>query len=46
MSISTIFSAAIRGIVGQIVTVEATNAPSPQPRIDIIGLPDAAIKES
>ena len=46
MSISTIYSAAIRGIVGQIVTVEATNAPSPQPRIDIIGLPDAAIKES
>ena len=46
MSISTIYSAAIRGIEGQIVTVEATNVPSPQPRLDIIGLPDTAIKES
>ncbi len=46
MSISTIYSAAIRGIVGQIVTVEATNVPSPQPHLDIIGLPDTAIKES
>ncbi len=46
MSISTVYSAAIRGIVGQIVTVESTNVPSPQPRLDIIGLPDTAIKES
>ncbi len=46
MSISTVFSAAIRGIEGQIVTVEATSISSPIPRMDIIGLPDAAIKES
>lgn len=46
MSISTIYSAAIRGIDGQIVTVESTNVPSPQPHLDIIGLPDTAIKES
>lgn len=46
MSISTIYSAAIRGIVGQIVTVESTNVPSSTPRLDIIGLPDTAIKES
>ncbi len=46
MSISTIYSAAIRGIEGQIVTVEATNTPSVNPRFDIIGLPDTAIKES
>lgn len=46
MPINTVYSAAIRGIVGQIVTVEATNVPSNNPRLDIIGLPDAAIKES
>ena len=46
MSISTIFSAAIRGIDGLIVTVESTNVPSSAPRLDIIGLPDTAIKES
>lgn len=46
MSISTIYSAAIRGIEGQIVTVESTNVPSPNQRLDIIGLPDTAIKES
>ncbi len=46
MSISVVYSAAIRGIDGSIVTVESTNVPSSQPRLDIIGLPDAAIKES
>lgn len=46
MSISTIYSAAISGIDGQIVTVEAANVPSAQPKLDIIGLPDTAIKES
>ena len=46
MSISFVYSAAIRGIEGQIVTVESTNVSSPKPRLDIIGLPDAAIKES
>lgn len=44
--ISTFYSAAIRGIDGQIVTVEATSAASSNPRMDIIGLPDAAVKES
>jgi magnesium chelatase family protein len=46
MGITKIYSAAIRGIEGQIVTVEATSVASPQPRLDIIGLPDTAIKES
>ena len=46
MAISTVYSAAIRGIIGQIVTVEATSVSSPNPRLDIIGLPDAAIKDS
>ncbi len=46
MSISTVYSAAISGIEGRIVTVEATSVASNQPRLDIIGLPDAAIKES
>ena len=46
MSINTIYSAAIRGINGLIVTIEATSVPSPQSRFDIIGLPDTAIKES
>ena len=46
MGITKIYSAAIRGIDGLIVTVEASNAASPNPRIDIIGLPDTAIKES
>lgn len=44
--ISTFYSAAIHGIDGRIVTVEATSAASSQPRMDIIGLPDAAVKES
>ena len=46
MSISTFYSAAIRGIDGQIVTVEATNVLDTTSRLDIIGLPDAAVKES
>lgn len=46
MSISTFYSAAIHGIDGRIVTVEATGVYSSQPRLDIIGLPDTAIKES
>ena len=45
-TITTVYSAAIRGIDGQIVTVEATSVSAPQQRLDIIGLPDAAIKES
>ncbi len=46
MSITTVYSAAIRGIDGLIVTVEATNVPNAEQRFNIIGLPDAAIKES
>lgn len=46
MAISTVYSVATSGIVGQIVTVESTNVSGPQPRLDIIGLPDTAIKES
>ncbi len=46
MSITTVYSAANRGIDGLIVTVEATSAPANTPRLDIIGLPDTAIKES
>ena len=46
MSISTIYSAAIRGIDGLIVTVEATSVSSPNPKLNIIGLPDTAIRES
>ena len=46
MAISRVYSAAIRGIDGLIVTVESTNVASPNPRMDIIGLPDTAIKES
>ncbi len=44
--VSTFYSAALRGIDGQIVTVEATSAASSSPRMDIIGLPDTAVKES
>ena len=46
MPISTIYSAAIRGIDGLIVTVESTSVSSQNPRLDIIGLPDTAIRES
>ena len=46
MAISTVYSVATSGIVGQIVNVESTNVSGPQPRLDIIGLPDTAIKES
>lgn len=46
MNVSTFYSAAVRGIDGIIVTVEATAAASSTPRMDIIGLPDTAVKES
>ncbi len=46
MAISTVYSVATSGITGQIVTVESTNVSGNQPRLDIIGLPDTAIKES
>ncbi len=43
---SVFYSAAINGIDGIIVNVESSGIGSPQPRLDIIGLPDAAVKEA
>lgn len=43
---SVFYSAAINGIDGLIVNVESSSVGSPQPRLDIIGLPDTAIKEA
>ena len=43
---SVFYSAAINGIDGLIVNVESSVIGSPQPRLDIIGLPDTAIKEA
>ncbi|PKM63290.1 MAG: magnesium chelatase [Firmicutes bacterium HGW-Firmicutes-21] len=43
---SVFYSAAINGIDGLIVNVESSGIGSPQPRLDIIGLPDAAVKEA
>lgn len=43
---SVFYSAAVNGIDGLIVNVESSGIGSPQPRLDIIGLPDAAIKEA
>ena len=44
--VQTYFSAALHGIDGQIVTVEATSIPSSEYRLEIIGLPDTAVKEA
>lgn len=43
---SVFYSAAINGIDGLIVNVESSGIGSPQPRLDIIGLPDTAVKEA
>ena len=43
---SVFYSAAINGINGLIINVESSSIGSPQPRLDIIGLPDTAIKEA
>lgn len=45
MSLSRIFSCGLSGIDGFIVTVEADLSPG-LPAFDIVGLPDAAVKES
>ena len=45
-SVQTVFSTALHGIDGQIVTVESSGASSPEHRLEIIGLPDTAVKES
>ena len=44
--VQTVYSTALHGIDGQIVTVESSCAPSPEHRLEIIGLPDTAVKES
>ena len=44
--VHTFYSAAVRGIEGQIVTVEANAIPSSEYHLEIIGLPDTAVKES
>lgn len=44
--VHTYYSAALRGIEGQIVTVEANAIPSSEYRLEIIGLPDTAVKEA
>jgi magnesium chelatase family protein len=44
--VHTYYSAALRGIEGQIVTVEASSVPSSEYHLEIIGLPDTAVKEA
>ncbi len=44
--VNTFYSAAIIGIDGHIITVESSAIGGPNPRLDIIGLPDAAVKEA
>ena len=44
--ITVVNSVALSGIDGIIVSVEAGATSSPHPRLDIIGLPDAAVKEA
>ncbi len=44
--VHTFYSAAVHGIEGRIVTVEATSVPSSDYHLDIIGLPDTAVKEA
>lgn len=44
--VHTFYSAALHGIDGRIVTVEATSIPSSEYRLEIIGLPDTAVKEA
>ena len=44
--VHTFYSAAVHGIDGRIVTVEATSVASNDYHLDIIGLPDTAVKEA
>lgn len=44
--VHTCYSAALKGIDGQIVTVEANAIPCPDSRLEIIGLADTAVKEA
>lgn len=44
--ITVINSVALAGIDGIMVSVESAASSSPKPRLDIIGLPDAAVKEA
>ena len=42
---STVYSAATNGIDGYLITVEC-NADNRMPHLELVGLPDAAVKES
>ena len=44
--VGIVYSAALSGVDGIIVTVEAKSASSQEPKLEIIGLPDAAVKEA
>ncbi len=44
--VGIVYSAALSGVEGLVVTVEAKASPSQEPRLEIIGLPDAAVKEA
>ncbi len=44
--VKVLFSAAISGIDGIVISVESSNVGSPQPKLEIIGLPDNAVKEA
>ncbi len=44
--VGIVYSAALSGVDGIIVTVEAKSTSSQEPKLEIIGLPDAAVKEA
>jgi len=44
--VGIVYSAALSGVDGIIVTVEAKSTSSQDPKLEIIGLPDAAVKEA
>ena len=44
--VHTCYSAALKGLEGRIVTVEANSTPASDPKLEIIGLPDTAVRES
>ena len=46
MSLATVSSAALQGIDAVPVTVEVNGGESGDPRLILVGLPDAAVKES
>ena len=44
--VGIVYSAALSGVEGIVVTVEAKSYSSQEPKLEIIGLPDAAVKEA